>query len=288
MMRSCLFLTCKQLGHAIPDDHLLFEPMGKAGWQVKEVPWNAVDVDWKSHHCAVLRSTWDYTTHIEDFLQMTDQIEQSGCKLFNPPKIVRWNGRKTYLGDLASQGISVVPTQYKVSREQISEFFESFETETLVVKPIVGAKSSHIVLVHRNDPASYAKLPRNLQSDYFVQPFIGEIKRSGEMSMIFFGKRFSHAVLKKPSEMDFRTQAEYGAMISRCVPSQRQIEMAQEILNCVEEDLLYARVDVVPQDRGGFVLMELELIEPSLFLTYAPESVEHFVRTFSEMVAGTS
>jgi glutathione synthase/RimK-type ligase-like ATP-grasp enzyme len=120
---------------------------------------------------------------------------------------------------------------------------------------------------------------------FFVQPFISNVQSEGEYSLFFFSGEYSHAILKTPEQDDFRSQEEHGADIKSVTASSRQIEAAEQLLALVEPQPTYVRVDLVRGDDGNFLLMELELIEPSLYLRTDPESAGRFARAFDRAVA---
>lgn len=275
-MRTCVFLTCEQHADALPDDYYLIEPLSQSGWSVQELSWSLPHADWSQYDCVILRSTWDYTERLGEFLQVIDRIA-GATTLWNPKEVVYWNCRKSYLADLEKKGVTIVPSSFDSSPEELAHHFGAFGARQIVLKPIVGANSRSIlvlsssdVLENSNEKLLSSKILK--QGEFFVQPFIVDIVRRGEISLIFFDREFSHAVNKIPASNDFRTQESYGATINAYQPSLAEIKVAAQILEKVEAPLLYARVDLVYLPSGSLALMELELIEPSLFLKWAPLS----------------
>ncbi len=186
--------------------------------------------------------------------------------MINSPATVRWNARKTYLFDLAAAGVPVVPTRHIVDGNLNAGVFEEFSARRLVVKPAVGASSygTRVVDTQESQPVK----------DVLVQPYVEEIA-SGEWSLVVFDGLFAHSVLKRPREGDFRVQAELGGRIAQAPAPPDLRSLAERVVKFVQPTPAYARVDVVVTANGP-LLMELELIEPELFLNLVPDSASLF------------
>jgi hypothetical protein len=233
-------------------------------------------VDWTRYGNVVIRSCWDYHERVSEFRAWTRRMQEEGVALQNSAAVVTWNMDKHYLAELAAQGIPTVPTIWLKWRASVS-LAAVLATEgwtRAVVKPTISA-STWATDVERaaGDQAALDALLRT--GDVMVQKFMPQIETEGEWSLMFFGKVYSHAVLKTPAAGEFRIQSEYGGSTLARVPSPMVIAQAEKIVRAVAEPLLYARVDGVVAN-GEFVLMELELIEPFLFLGTAPGSAERF------------
>ena len=259
-------VTCRQFPRLTASDSLLIKPLTSLGFQVRIVPWDDERVKWKEFDTLILRSCWNYHLVPEKFLSWLDLIEKQGIKLWNPYPIVRWNINKKYLFDLQKRGIDIVPTKLisKNSEINLKKYFEEFNCSELIFKPVIGASAYGVKRISKNTKFT---LPAG---DYLVQPFLKEIY-DGEYSLIFFNKKFSHAVIKIPNAKDFRTQPELGGTEKLIQPDKKIIKQAQNILKQVDSPLLYSRVDGLIIN-GKFTLMELELIEPHLFLDLLPRS----------------
>ena len=210
----------------------------------------------------VIRSCWDYHLRVDDFLGWIDAL---GVPLMNDAALIRWNVRKTYLLDLA-ESVPVVPTRHVAGGVVGDEVFASLAADRLVVKPVVGASAHSTRVITRGDKAPLF--------DSLVQPFLDEIK-SGEWSVILFDGSFSHAILKRPADGDFRVQRELGgtAVLADAPPAVLQLSRA--VMETLPAVPVFARVDIIVSARGP-MLMELELIEPELFTTLAPASIPLF------------
>lgn len=223
---------------------------------------------------------WGYHTRIEPFRQTMDALTQAGVAMLNPPDIVAWNADKRYLRDLAEAGVRIIPTVFadRLSDEIIAHARTDFG-QAVVLKPVVSAGAKN-TLVFRD--AHLSDAPREGKSSppegaAMIQPFMPAIQSEGEWSLLFFGGDFSHAVLKTPKSGDFRSQPDYDAQLRALPAPAEALKLANDALDYVGRDrLLYARADMVRDTSGRFCLMELELIEPDLYLTYDTEAMMRF------------
>jgi hypothetical protein len=239
-------VTWRGLPELAPDDRLLRDALERRGGEVRAVAWDDAEVDWRSFDAIVIRSTWDYHKRVDEFRAWIDRMD--GLPLWNPPAVLRWNLHKSYLLDLQARGIEIVPTLFVAAGQDF------------IVKPAVSATAFRTVR-HATD------------CDVLVQPFVPEVVTDGELSFVFLGRKFSHAVRKRPGSGDFRVQTEFGGSAEPFAPCADLIAQAERIANALGDDWLYARIDCVVRD-GRLILMELEATEPSLFLD--AESAERF------------
>jgi glutathione synthase/RimK-type ligase-like ATP-grasp enzyme len=280
------FLSCKDLEGFVVDDHLLRDAFLARNDVVQEVAWDQ-EIDWDQFDVVLIRTTWDYSAHLPAFLEVLEKIESSRAKLFNPLSMVRWNARKNYLQELQDAGIPTIPTLFHqgVTKGFLSHAFELFESETLVVKPVVGAGSSRTHVVTTNiETEELTRIQDEIgDDDVMVQPFIREITSKGEISLHFFGGEFSHAIRKTPKEGDFRVQEEFGGLIEFIQAPDETMSLAKKVLEQLDEVPLYARVDLV-NDSKNWMLIELELIEPALYFRMDPESPMRFLKAFDRFL----
>lgn len=284
-MRSCAFLSMDNLDAFECYDHLLFEPFKKRGWSVKEVSWRNKNVNWNQFEVVVIRSPWDYQQDPDAFLATLKEIDESSALLENSLELVRWNVDKTYLRDLRQQGIEIVPSLWKQSfvPETYEDFFDELGTGEIIVKPTVSANADDTFWIRDNETGDY--LPR-LQAlftgrPFLVQPFMHNIVNEGEFSVFFFGETYSHTILKTPHAEDFRVQEEHGGTL-KCIedPDKQLVHAARQLLDTLDTIPLYSRMDYVRTEKNSFALMELELIEPSLYFNMDSDSPERFAEVF--------
>lgn len=255
-------VTWSELPHLAPDDRLLRDELARRGAEVRAVAWDDPGVEWGAFDAIVLRSTWDYHTRVEEFRVWLDWLVSESAELWNPVSLVRWNLHKSYLLDLESRGVRIVPTALipRGSVTRVSDVMHARGWSRAVVKPAVSASASRTYVV---DAAFAVEHPAD--EDQLVQVFVDAVSTSGEWSFVFLDGAFSHAALKRPALGEFRVQPSFGGTATAVSPPPRLLDQAEEIMACIDEPWLYARVDAVEIDRR-LHLMELEMIEPSLFL----------------------
>ena len=286
--RRCAFLTTDALGDYVTDDTLAIAPLQARGWAVDLVPWQAV-VDWTPYEAVVIRSPWDYHQHLDAFLGVLATIDASPARLLNPLDTVRWNSSKTYLRDLAAAGVPVVPTMWldAWSPDALPRLFDHFETDRLVVKPVVSASAEDTYPVHRDEQAGplAGTLARVFASRAaMAQPFLDAIVQEGEFSVCYFGGAYSHTICKTPAPGDFRVQEEHGGHIQHVEPPLALRACADQVMQHLRPDLCYARIDLVRAAPSAFAVMEVELIEPSLYLRLDPAAPDRFATAFDTVM----
>ncbi|HEX6587840.1 MAG TPA: hypothetical protein VF039_02365 [Longimicrobiales bacterium] len=289
-MRRCAFLTLDdQSAYVIDDDHA-HEPLRALGWQVESVPWRRAPETAAGYDVVVIRSTYDYVTAPEEFIAALSAIARAGVPLHNSLELVRWNHHKTYLPDLEARGVPVVPTLLRRLRaDEMPGFLDELGHDEIVIKPLVGANASG---AYRLDRVSLPRKSYEVEAFYagreaMVQPFVPAVVTEGEYSLVYFNGEFSHALLKTPRAADFRVQEEHGGRILSVTPEPRLRAAADRVMRTLDETPLYARVDLVRAAATGddFWLMELELIEPSLYFRMSAGAAERFARALHERAA---
>ena len=258
--------TCRPKPGLTPGDGLLATALRELGATVVAGPWDTIQPG-REEGVVCLRSTWDYHLRWSEFRSWVRGFETPG-RLWNPPSTVLWNADKMYLRDLAAAGIAVPRTQWfqPGERPAIARLLEEWGVTRAVLKPRVSATAygTHVVSRDRGiEEADWAALER---SGCLLQRFVPEIQSRGEISVVFLRDGFAHAVLKRPRPGDFRVQADFGGSLEAATPADSTIAFGGAVLAAAARPWLYARVDLVETDKGP-VLMELELIEPDLFLT---------------------
>ncbi|MCB0377445.1 MAG: hypothetical protein KDD33_03045 [Bdellovibrionales bacterium] len=285
MKKRCALLTCSHLDGFVTDEEYLQKALEDSGWTWRWVSWDQEDVNWSDFDVAIVRTTWDYIHRPHEFLQRLSEIEQSSCQLFNPYPLMQWNLDKSYLFDLAETGVEIVPTRWEdhFDKSQLERCFKHFETSCLVVKPIIGAGAHTTYRIYEKDFEVYEQAQQNLfEQRVMIQPFLESVTTEGEYSLHYFNGEFSHGICKKPKPGDFRSQEEFGSHIQKIECDPDLIKSGERLLKNLEELPLYARVDWVRSDAGEFQLIELELIEPSLYFRMDPSSARTMVQALEE------
>lgn len=284
-MPACAFLSIANTEGWFIDDDLVHPYLEDLCWTVQNIPWNQ-ETDWDNFDLVIIRSPWDYQNHLVDFLRVLDRINRSKAILLNPLDLVHWNINKSYLFELESKGAELVPT-IKPSILQLSdiqEAFDQFQTEELVVKPLIGANADDTFRLIKSEEKSWSKvLPSFKNKVGIIQPFIPSIVQEGEFSLIYFQGKLSHTILKTVGEGDFRVQEEHGGgVIPIEVPEPALLEAAEKAMRALPSQPFYARVDMARTPQNTFALMELELIEPCLYFRFDPESPKVFANLLDD------
>jgi len=212
---------------------------------------------------------WGYHQDVADWRVMLDALEARGVKTLNPVSVLRWNTTKTYLADLEAAGVPVVPTIFADHADDavVERARVELGGGTLVVKPQVSAGSHETVKLSPGE-----KLVGGPSGAAMIQPFLPAVSGEGEISLLFFDGVFSHAVGKVARAGDFRVQPQFGSMIGPTTPPPGALEIGEAVLAAAPGHLTYGRVDLIRHPDGTLRVMELEAIEPDLFLEHAPQA----------------
>jgi len=252
-----------------------------AGITVEPMPWTDPR-DLAGFDLVLPLVAWGYHKRYPDWLAYLNRLEREHLPVANPVPLLRWNGDKAYLAQLGEKGIATVPTLVvaRLDEQALDAAKARFGCSELVVKPPVSASAYGTFRVQEGDAFPEAVRGGRMM----VQPWVAGILDRGEYSLMFFDGEFSHAVSKVPKPGEFRVQPEYGGIIRRCDPPAGAEALAHAALAAAPALSSYARVDLVVGDSGELQVMELELIEPALFVDYAPESGAALARAIGRAV----
>jgi glutathione synthase/RimK-type ligase-like ATP-grasp enzyme len=284
-------VTCQSLGdytaNADTEDERLYRFLAEKGLQISFQVWDDAQVDWAGFDAILIKSPWDYFDKIAAFYTWLDKLEALGCRVLNPVKTLRWNADKIYFKDMQAEGVKLVPT---VWLEQGSSFdaasvFEAIGTDKIIVKPRVSGAAKNTLAIELAEADNYTnRLNALLQEEPFLaQPFLEQIKTQGEWSFIFFNGQYSHTVLKTAKSGDFRVQHFFGGSVHTPEPPAALLQAATRIVEQFAAGCLYARVDGV-ELNGELALMELELIEPFLFLSTSEGALERYYQALMQLL----
>jgi len=281
-MKKIAFITCEALPKLTKNDQVLQNSLTQKGFFIEALVWSDENINWSSYDFLLLRSVWDYHQKSTAFKAWLQKLALQKVKVINPLEIVLENMHKFYLKKIALEGFDIIPTEFiEKGSKIIWEDFLKYQ-DNIIVKPAISASAFGTYLINRKNIAQKKEKLNHLlrQDGILLQPFIAEIQTKGEWSLIFMQGQYSHSVLKFPKEQDFRVQTKFGGRVVYAKPSFAIIEQAQAIVNTFAKDLAYVRVDGIDKN-GTFYLMELELIEPELFL------YEKFlIERFADILAG--
>jgi len=260
-------------------------PLAAEGARVESRPWVEEPTDLRPFDLVLPLVTWGYHRAHDQWVRRCREWRTLDVRILNPPSVLEWNADKLYLERLYELGAPVIPTVFvdRVAEADLAALAGRFGSEVLIVKPQVSASAYQTLRVRPGDPLAGAPDGRAM-----VQPYLDAVEGEGELSLIFFSGAFSHAIRKVAAPGDFRVQPEWGGRISAYDPPADVRAAAEAILAAVEEPLLYARVDMVRDASGRPMLMELELVEPDLYLGFDPLAGAGFARAVRAAVAAAS
>lgn len=253
----------------------------KRGVEFEIVYWDEMDLPQRGFDLAVIRTTWDYTERADQFLSALESHERGGLRVCNSSQVVRWNMRKTYLKELGPSAIETVWAD-KADASVVANAFDALDASEVVLKPQVGAGSVRTVRLKRNT-WSEADLIDGPIGPAMIQPYLRAIETEGERSLFWFGGNYSHAVRKVPAAGDWLANVSGARFVAEAPPA-AAIEAAEAARARAPQDLLYVRIDLVLGDDGAWRVIEIEAIEPYLFLDFAPEGADVFVGAMARVL----
>jgi glutathione synthase/RimK-type ligase-like ATP-grasp enzyme len=279
--------TYEKAPRLAPDDRGLVAALDRVGIAAEPAVWSR-GRQWELFDAVVVRSCWDYHRRPDEFLDWVRRLADHGIRTWNSPSLISWNADKRYLLGLSAAGVTTVPTvviSHGTPEDVVAACRERGWTR-FVVKPAVSASGyeTHALTTPLDSEARTLVARATALGDVLVQPFVDEIARDGEYSFTFIDGVFSHAAIKRPADGEFRVQTEYGGSVVLIEPAPGLTEQAARALTALPETPLYARVDGVARDTT-FLLTELELIEPNLFLEHAPGATDRFAQAIASRLS---
>lgn len=223
---------------------------------------------------------WGYHRDHARWIKACAIWQAAGVRMLNPTSVLAWNSDKSYLERLGEAGIPIPATIWseQITPQQVADAFDALGADELVVKPRVSGGGWQTTRLKRGETLTEAP-----DGPALIQPFIAALESEGELSLLFFGGRFSHAVRKRPRTGEFRIQQQFGGLYApEPDPDPAALDLAKRVLATVEEDLLYARIDLARGADGQWLLMEAELIEPDFYLNHAPDGGQAFVAAVAD------
>lgn len=254
------------------------EVLRRSGMSVEHRPWTETG-DLAGFDVVMPLVAWGYHFDPPRWHALLDRLERESAPALNPVPLLRWNSDKRYLAELGARDIAVIPTRLveKMDEAALADARRDYG-DMLVIKPPVSAAADGTYKLGPGDPLPESALGRTM----LVQPFLPSVASEGEYSVMLFGSRFSHAIVKRPKAGDYRVQPHLGGSESRCEPPAGAIELALAALAAAPAEATYARVDMVRDEAGKLAVIELELIEPALWLQHAPDGGASFAAAVLE------
>lgn len=290
-------LTCSDYLSSVPgdefvesileEDKLLSAALEKRNISVTRTNWDNPDFNWAETGYVVFRTPWDYFNRYDEFAPW---FETAGkvTKFINPAEIISWNIDKHYMLDLEKAGINIPPTVFiePGDKRSLNEITGELNWDEFILKPAISGGAWHTYRLNRKNTdeheALFAGLIKN--RSMLVQEYQKSILSEGEVSYMVFGGEFTHAILKKGKPDDFRVQEIFGGTIHEYQPSQAEINFAQLVVEKAKTGIVYARVDVMKDNRGMLSLGELEVFEPLLWLRKYPPAAEKFAEIIEGII----
>jgi glutathione synthase/RimK-type ligase-like ATP-grasp enzyme len=287
MVRRIALATYSRAPRLAADDELLPPALASLGITAEPVVWSNDSATWSDFDAVVVRSCWDYHLQFAEFLAWLARLDAGGIAVWNSSPLLRWNADKRYLLDLAQRGAATIPTMV-VPRGRgcdVESFAIAEGWTRFVLKPAISASGyeTYALRTPLDEAARDAIAKVTTIGDALLQPFVDEVQRDGEYSFTFIDGVFSHATLKRATPGEFRVQTEHGGSVEPVDAPRALVEQATHVLNVLPETPLYARVDGIARG-SAFLLMELELIEPNLFLSDGSGAVERLASAIARRV----
>lgn len=281
------FQKDKYIQNVLLEDELVQNALLSYHLKVKRMAWDAPHFDWSSTKCVLFRATWDYYHRFAEFSKWLEQISDQTI-LLNSEAIIRWNIDKHYLFDLRRKGVHVAETYFieQGVSKTLTELHEQLGWKETVLKPCVSGGARHTYHLNSNNLKPHESLFKELiaKEAMMLQPFQHNIVEKGEISMMVFNGKFTHAILKIAKSGDFRVQDDFGGSVHDYTPSIEEIDYAENCVNTCSELPMYARVDIFEDNDGKIALAELELIEPELWFRNYPEAAQVLAEAIKDKI----
>ena len=296
-MTDITLLTCRAyykpdnvtpyIQNILLEQELLKSAFESQGLKVDITYWDNPSYEWQQTKSVLFRTVWDYFERFDEFWDWLEQVKTK-TRLINSYELIKWNIDKHYLRDLKNNGIQVVPTYFADRGNNISlqEIANLNDWEHIVIKPAISASAFNTYKITNDEIEQKEQLFHELLQthDMLVQPFFPTISELGEASLMVFGGKFTHAILKKAKAGDFRVQDDFGGTVHDYNPTQEEIKFAEKVFQSCTSLPIYGRVDIVWDSNKHIYLSELEIIEPELWIRNRPESANKIAEAVNKIL----
>ena len=296
-MTDITLLTCRAyykpdnvtpyIQNILLEQELLKSAFESQGLKVDITYWDNPSYEWQQTKSVLFRTVWDYFERFDEFWEWLEQVKTK-TKLINSYELIKWNIDKHYLKDLKNNDIQVVPTYFADRGNNISlqEIANSKDWKHIVIKPAISASAFNTYKITNDEMEQKEQLFHELLQthDMLVQPFFPTISELGEASLMVFGGKFTHAILKKAKAGDFRVQDDFGGTVHDYNPTQEEIKFAEKVFQSCTSLPIYGRVDIVWDSNKHIYLSELEIIEPELWIRNRPESANKIAEAVNKIL----
>jgi glutathione synthase/RimK-type ligase-like ATP-grasp enzyme len=261
------------ISNVLNEDQLLQNALEDLGLQVTRTNWDNTDFNWKETKYVIFRTTWDYFDRFDEFTDWIERVKKV-TKFINPLDVVFKNMDKHYLADLENKGINIPPTIFieKGEHDSLESIVKKSGWKELIFKPVISGAARHTYRFVFNEVVQYESLYRDLiqNESMMLQEFQTNIIPQGEVALMVFDGKFSHAILKKAKVGDFRVQDDFGGTVHPYTPSNTEIAFCEQAIKACDPLPVYARVDIFYDNNDNLCLGELEMIEPELWFRNDP------------------
>ena len=296
-MTDITLLTCRAyykpdkitpyIQNILLEQELLKSAFEAQGLKVDITYWDNPSYEWQQTKSVLFRTVWDYFERFDEFWDWLEQVKTK-TRLINSYELIKWNIDKHYLRDLKNNDIQVVPTYFADKGNNISlqEIANLSEWKHIVIKPAISASAFNTYKIINDEIEQKEQLFHELLQthDMLVQPFFPTISELGEASLMVFGGKFTHAILKKAKAGDFRVQDDFGGTVHDYNPTQEEIKFAEKVFQSCTSLPIYGRVDIVWDSNKHIYLSELEIIEPELWIRNRPESANKIAEAVNKIL----
>ena len=296
-MTDITLLTCRAyykpdnvtpyIQNILLEQELLKSAFESQGLKVDITYWDNPSYKWQQTKSVLFRTVWDYFERFDEFWDWLEQVKTK-TRLINSYELIKWNIDKHYLRDLKNNGIQVVPTYFADRGNNISlqEIANLNDWKHIVIKPAISASAFNTYKITNDEIEQKEQLFHELLQthDMLVQPFFPTISELGEASLMVFGGKFTHAILKKAKAGDFRVQDDFGGTVHDYNPTQEEIKFAEKVFQSCTSLPIYGRVDIVWDSNKHIYLSELEIIEPELWIRNRPESANKIAEAVNKIL----
>lgn len=270
------------------EDKLLQLALEKKGLNVFRTNWDNADFNWATTRYAIFRTTWDYFDRYEEFVQWMKAVEKQTV-LLNSKELIQWNIDKHYLGELSNKGINIPSTVFieKGENRSLESVIDETTWDEFILKPVISGAARNTFRIKRSEISDYELKFRTFisQESYMVQEFQQNILTQGEISLMVFGGKFSHAVRKIAKPGDFRVQDDFGGTVQGYDPDKEEIAFAEMVVEKINPKPIYARIDVFNDNNGNPAIGEVELIEPELWFRMKDGSADLLANTICSFIS---
>lgn len=267
--------TDAYISNVLREDELVINALEGKDLSVIKKDWNDPNFNWNTTRSVLFRSTWDYFDNFEQFKKWFDKTRNT-CLMINSSETIEWNLDKHYLLDLQKHQIPIPNSEFikRGSSVDLSLLMQEKKWNEIVVKPTISGAAKNTYRLKKEDINQFDSTWKKLiyQEDFIVQEFQNNVIKKGEVAVMVIGGKYTHAVLKKAKEGDFRVQDDFGGSIAKYSPSEKMVKLAEQCTRIISPIPSYARVDIIWDNSGDLAVSELELIEPELWFRLDPNA----------------